>query len=42
MNYIFVISLRTTEHNLTNLTLMVFTMRYYTNVVTLAQIDRRL
>jgi hypothetical protein len=25
MNYIFVISLRTTEHNLTNLTLRVFT-----------------
>jgi hypothetical protein len=32
MNYIFVISLRTTEHNLTNLTLRVFTMRYYTSV----------
>jgi hypothetical protein len=30
MNYIFVISLRTTEHYLTNLTLRVFTMRYYT------------
>jgi hypothetical protein len=26
-SYIFVISLRTTEHNLTNLTLRVFTMR---------------
>ena len=42
MNYIFVISLRTTEHNLTNLTLRVFTMRYYTSVVSLVQIDRRL
>jgi hypothetical protein len=31
MNYIFVISLRTTEHNLTNLTLRVFTMKYYTS-----------
>jgi hypothetical protein len=40
--YIFVISLRTTEHNLTNLTLRVFTMRYYTSVVSLVQIDRRL
>jgi hypothetical protein len=38
--YIFVISLRTTEHNLTNLTLRVFTMRYYTSVVSLVQIDR--
>jgi hypothetical protein len=35
MNYIFVISLRTTEHNLTNLTLRVFTMRYYTSAVSL-------
>ena len=42
MNYIFVISLRTTERNLTNLTLRVFTMRYYTSVVSLVQIDRRL
>jgi hypothetical protein len=33
----FVISLRTTEHNLTNLTLRVFTMRYYTSVVSLVQ-----
>jgi hypothetical protein len=33
---------RTTEHNLTNLTLRVFTMRYYTSVVSLVQIDRRL
>jgi hypothetical protein len=36
------ISLRTTEHNSTNLTLRVFTMRYYTSVVSLVQIDRRL
>jgi hypothetical protein len=28
--------------NLTNLTLKVFTMRYYTSVVSLVQIDRRL
>jgi hypothetical protein len=40
MNYIFVISLRITEHNLTNLTLRVFTMRHYTSVVSLVQIDR--
>jgi hypothetical protein len=40
MNYIFVISLRTTEHNLTNLTLRMFTIRYYTSVVTSVQIDR--
>jgi hypothetical protein len=37
MNYIFVISLRTTEHNLTNLTLRMFTMSYYTSVVSLVQ-----
>jgi len=42
MNYIFVIALKTTEHNLTNITLKGFTMRYYTTVVTLVQIDRRL
>jgi hypothetical protein len=33
---------RNDEHNLTNLTLRVFTMRYYTSVVSLMQIDRRL
>jgi hypothetical protein len=41
-HYIFIISLRTTEHNLINLTLRVFTMRYYTSVVSLVQIGRRL